>query len=187
MRLKFLIPALLAILVAAGCGGTVKARGDADEDAQPDTAEDVTGDTPVDSASDAAPDGAEDPATDAPRPDAEPDVEPDATGGGLVGDPCVDETELTDCGGIPSSERFCLNEMRMGPGGALEFPGGYCSAPCEDESDCGTGGLCIRIGYEDSYCFRECTSTGDCREGYVCDHFWSPSPPPSDYCIPPMW
>jgi hypothetical protein len=186
MNRDMLMPAFLAILLASGCGSTIKATGDVGEDAQPDLVDDVTGDVPVDAEPDGVPDVMDDHGPDGGPPDAVPDPGPDASTGGLVGDPCVDETELTDCSGIPSGERFCLNYIDMGPAGRLEFPDGYCSAPCNNPGDCGEGGLCIPLGPGGAYCFRECTSTEDCRESYVCDHFPGPYPTPDDYCLPPM-
>lgn len=44
------------------------------------------------------------------------------------------------------------------------FPGGYCTARCEADSDCPNNGLC-----RENYCLQRCVSPGDCRdEQYTC-------------------
>lgn len=180
----------LAVLacVASGCGGTMNVKGDrdAEEDATPDPVLDLVTD-----AEDAAPDPGEDgapvdaipdPAEDAPpeaAPDTAPDPVPDPTGDtgpgtGLAGDPC---TSGSDCMGIPSDTRFCMDYMW----GFIPFPGGYCSAWCGSSSDCGTGAGCV-VGQ----CFKRCTDDSECRtsEGYTCRVI--PYVTTDTYCLPPM-
>jgi hypothetical protein len=44
-----------------------------------------------------------------------------------------------------------------------EVPGGYCTAYCTTNSECGTAGVCV--GY---MCFRACNEHADCRPNYAC-------------------
>jgi hypothetical protein len=70
----------------------------------------------------------------------------------------------------------------------VETPGGYCSAPCTGDDECGAGGACLSAlslwrsfapdqamqggGFvaEPGVCLEPCDRTSDCRqaEGYVC-------------------
>ena len=89
---------------------------------------------------------------DAVIPDA-PDTGPT---GSLPGDPCRDDT---DCDGMGA---FC----------DPEYPGGYCTAPCDPDVPCPDGSTCVDTMMGSS-CFGDCdldAADGDfCpREGYGC-------------------
>ncbi len=66
--------------------------------------------------------------------------------------------------------------MQIPAGGALPMllsaPGGYCTAPCSSDAQCGEGGACLDdlgdLDLADSQCYGRCATTDDCREGYVC-------------------
>jgi hypothetical protein len=56
-------------------------------------------------------------------------------------------------------------------GGAMPAPGGYCSANCVDDSDCGggtcLGGLSFPGASIPGICFKKCSADADCgRAGY---------------------
>lgn len=60
-------------------------------------------------------------------------------------------------------------------GGAMEAPGGYCSAACMTNADCGEGGACSGafagfggVGATLGRCLKSCGSDAECREGYRC-------------------
>jgi hypothetical protein len=162
---------MASLIVLGGCGGNSK-NGE-DEDTSIDTPSDSmdTGTDPVDDVEpgDTETDTAGDTVTDAPV-----DTTGDAPTSGLVGDPC---TEDGDCEDTLGTEPFCLEDIPMGPGGTLEFPGGYCSATCTpDGGECGDGAICFGGGGPTSTrrCYKECTDDSDCREseGYECHELW---------------
>lgn len=96
-----------------------------------------------------------------------------------VGEAC---TAATECEG--AAGKTCTTSISLlGP--AIAFPGGYCSATCQANIECGTGGECpvgeslknspIPIpggasGLIPSYCYKTCTADTDCRTdvGYRC-------------------
>jgi hypothetical protein len=89
---------------------------------------------------------------------------PDTT----TGDACASDT---DCGGAAGT---CQTQLPVsGFGGAFgqttPAPGGYCSQPCQEDLDCGAGGLCTGGVLGGGYCFKPCAAVTDCREGYVCE------------------
>ncbi len=60
--------------------------------------------------------------------------------------------------------RTCLTD-------AEGYPDGTCSIPCELQTDCEPGGMCIDFT-AGTYCMSHCAYEGDgewaCREGWVC-------------------
>jgi hypothetical protein len=186
MKTMHTVAILVCVVVAAGCGGSIKSEGDttADTSTPPDAA-----DTTADSAADPGPDTAEDAAPDivvdpGPDPvDAVPDTavdtRPEVPPDGIVGDPC---STSGDCSGVPGSGRMCLTDVF----GMMTMPGGYCSADCTSDSDCGSLGDCVDFFGYGSYCLRTCSSPPDCRtsEGYTCDMVPGISSGP--YCLPPL-
>ena len=98
--------------------------------------------------------------------------------GGLVGDACYSATQ---CGGVPGAGVTCLTSIM----GYITFPGGYCSAVCTSDMDCGSSGACVNLNDLGRYCLKRCTSAGDCRtsESYTCDVVTGA---PGTYCIPPF-
>lgn len=185
---------LLVTSLAWGCGSSTSAREDGDDDTS--TPSDVTDSTPSDTIPDTTPpdgpppdgpppDGPppDGPPPDGPPPDGPPPDGPPPDGpppDGNVGDPCYTGT---DCMGVPGSGRTCLTDIS----GFISFPGGYCSADCTSDGDCGTGGECVDFYGYASYCLKVCTSATDCRvsEGYACDRVPG-GPSTTTYCIPPM-
>ncbi len=190
------IPILLCIagVLAAGCyssddliGGDGSVTPDAAPDAHPDT---VVPDVPADPVPpdvgpdivppDVAPDPWVDPDPD-PPPDPWPDVPPDVVDaevppGGIVGDGC---SSWRDCTGMPSSGADCWFDIM----GVARFPGGYCTATCGAEWECGPEGDCVDAMFV-TLCLRNCTTDGDCRtvEGYSCMDL--PFVGGGPYCLP---
>lgn len=64
----------------------------------------------------------------------------------------------------------CADSLRMALGGnALAAPGGYCTATCAIDSDCGDGGECVvPAGSKQGQCLARCLAPPDCRAGYLC-------------------
>lgn len=70
----------------------------------------------------------------------------------------------------------CLTAIADVFGGAsMDAPGGYCSAACTMNTDCGEGGVCSgafpSLGggpATPGSCFKGCNSAEECREGYRC-------------------
>jgi hypothetical protein len=154
-------------LVLAGCGD---GGGGGDDE---DTSEDSTPGDTVSDMTDAIPDPTTEPPEDTPT-EGTPDYTP---GDALVGDPC---TVVDDCAGIPSSAVNCMTDIM----GMIEFPGGYCSADCTTDDDCGEGATCYSAGGFLTLCLKDCTSDSDCREseGYGCDEI--PYLGGGPFCIP---
>ncbi len=95
---------------------------------------------------------------------------------GIVGDPCYSSTQ---CPGVPGAGRICLTSIM----GYITFPGGYCSASCTTDGDCGPWGDCVDLVDLGHYCLKRCTLFGDqCRiaEGYQCATVITEQ----TYCIP---
>jgi hypothetical protein len=76
--------------------------------------------------------------------------------------PCFDDSECTTEG---AGQAFCLTEDAAG------WPGGYCSATCSSDTDCGVDGIC-----QDGACVLSCASNADCRAGYTCQNFFASGP-----------
>jgi len=194
-RAAILATAAAAWVLAAGCGSSTKASPDAQTDTGTDAGTDTGTDMPVDTGTDAGTDTAPDPATD-PGTDTAVDTAvdtgtdtavdtapdgplPDGSPSGGVGDPCGSSA---DCMGVGSPGRFCLTDVA----GYIYFPGGYCSAACASDGECGPDGDCVDFYSYGSYCLRSCAGSPDCRtaEGYFCSTI--PGGDPGTYCLPPM-
>jgi hypothetical protein len=193
---------LCAMLAAAGCGGSTSPYGEG--------ADTTTSDTSLDAPADWAPGDGTDPAADTiPEPTADvsvdtipdpvvdtgvdtgwdvppdtsddpmPEFVPDPPPMGMVGAAC---TAPSDCMGVPSPERECVTDFY----GYVDLPGGYCSAVCTSDSDCGPLGACVDFYGSASYCMRECSEPYECRvaEGYSCSEL--PGGLGGPYCIPPF-
>lgn len=117
---------------------------DAESDASLDVPPDVPSDAAIDAPSDAPFDG---------RSDAAPDV---LRATGVAGDEC-NERELC--------APFTCIDVTMG------FPGGYCTAGCMTDSECGPNSVCTEVG-RSRVCLRRCAAGGDGRDcgraGYLC-------------------
>lgn len=94
---------------------------------------------------------------------------------GVVGTKCAMDT---DCKG---SNALCSERLNGGALGQLiggsPPTGGYCSASCMSDEDCGEGGLCF--GYYPQFgsgeCRKPCTKDADCgREDYECSRINMP-------------
>jgi hypothetical protein len=75
-------------------------------------------------------------------------------------------TDAAECGG-----GTCATTVlgTMIGGDPLPAPGGYCTATCTSNTDCGAGGACIGavMGFAEGTCMATC-SGDDCRDGYIC-------------------
>jgi hypothetical protein len=93
-----------------------------------------------------------------------------------VADADTDAGMSSDCGSVCMSSLGGALAMFMG--GGMAAPGGYCSANCVDDSDCG-GGLCLgAISFPGlsgtGICFKTCSADTDCRTGYACTAYTNP-------------
>lgn len=181
---------VLVLLVAGypgSCGGgSVLVTGDAGQGNESDLAGDpdmadtdlVPGEPPGpedDSSLEDVPDDAGIAGTDDPDEEEEIDCE------GYTGDSCHSSDE---CGCVPGAGRECLTNLS----GYVTFPGGYCSAACTSDSECGEGARCVAITTGHQMCLKLCRSTSQCRmaEGYTCE----PIPMSADtntYCLAYNW
>ncbi len=95
---------------------------------------------------------------------------------GGLGDGCTGDWE---CGAVPSPMSYCAMDLL----GFLSFPGGYCTASCSSDTECGPEGTCVDVWF-DSLCLLDCDFSEDCRldEGYDCMDlpFFGGGP----YCLP---
>ena len=129
---------------------------------------------------DVAPDPWIDPDPD-PPPDVWPDMPPDVVDvdvapGGIVGDGC---SSWRDCTGMPTTSADCWFDIM----GFARFPGGYCSAYCSSDRECGLEGECVDVIFI-TLCLRTCDYDEDCRtsEGYACMEL--PFVGGGPYCLP---
>jgi hypothetical protein len=88
-------------------------------------------------------------------------------GDNTAGDAC---TKADDCPG-----GMCATSLSNGiTGGTTPAPGGYCSAQCSKDEECGKGGACAGAlsvpgqGSTKGSCEQVCTKNADCRDGYYC-------------------
>lgn len=117
-----------------------------------------------------------------------------ARGGGPLGSACTANTECT------GANARCVTQLLV-----LPIPGGYCSAHCTNDRQCGPTGACPFAGVAGlakaflpdagaladsaSVCVKKCTTAADCRTGYVCQAL--PQIPfiltsTAKLCIPPI-
>jgi len=173
-RFSYLI--MLAWLIAACASTTTPVNRDADAGDPSSDLTDIT-DLPVETTDVPVETPTEVP-TEVPTEIIAETVDDGGSTGGVVGDACYSATQ---CGGVPGAGVTCLTSIM----GYITFPGGYCSAVCTSDMDCGTGGACVNLNDLGRYCLKRCTSAGDCRtsESYGCDVVTGA---PGTYCIPPM-
>lgn len=111
-----------------------------------------------------------------------------------LGAPCkVNE----DCKGTGTR---CITTSQIS---GLVYPGGFCTAGCASDAECGTGGWCplatmdagvfpsAEVQKAVTICLLKCEADKDCREGYVCTTessltFLPPSDSTQKYCRPPV-
>ena len=64
----------------------------------------------------------------------------------------------------------CMRELQVGSmTEAREAPGGYCTAACASDLQCGEGAECsVGAGADRGLCLGACHTQRDCRDGYVC-------------------
>ena len=93
----------------------------------------------------------------------------------VVGDAC---STIEHCSCVPSILPNCMTELAT----FGTFPGGYCSATCVIDFDCGDGADCINLGML-HFCLRACVDDYGCRynEGYTCREV---SEGGKAYCLP---
>ena len=76
----------------------------------------------------------------------------------------------------------CALELPSAMGDMVAAPGGYCTAACEIDADCGAGSICaFTLG--GTRCFKSCAIETDCRTDYVCGERGI-SDPPTIVCTP---
>jgi hypothetical protein len=75
---------------------------------------------------------------------------------GNIGDACFKDS---DCPSTAAFLGLC----------SLNYPNGYCTRLCAQDSDCGQGSLCV-ASTTGANCARICTKATDCRvsDGYSC-------------------
>ena len=105
-------------------------------------------------------------------------------------------TADTDCKG--TGTRCILTSQISG----LTYPGGYCTASCANDAECGEKGWCplattdagvfpsAEVQKAVTVCLVKCEADTECREGYVCSSestlsFLPPSESTQKYCRPP--
>lgn len=70
-----------------------------------------------------------------------------------------------DCGGATCATSVLGTMLGAQP---VSAPGGYCTASCMNDGECGAGGACL-VGLDlMGSCFATCDAADDCRDGYVC-------------------
>jgi hypothetical protein len=69
-----------------------------------------------------------------------------------------EQQELED-GSVGSACGECDTELLCIP----DVPGGYCTAECAVDADCGAQGACVA-----NLCYRACDADADCRPSYAC-------------------
>ncbi len=81
-------------------------------------------------------------------------------------------------GAACSSEAECEGAPCIG-----EWPGGYCTADCVSNEDCGEDATCVPVGRGSNICLANCDleDTDSCRTGYGCT---SPGSIGASVCIP---
>jgi hypothetical protein len=86
----------------------------------------------------------------------------DARGASPVGGPCA---SASDCAvGGPA---VCWARNYLNVSSNLAARGGYCTAECTSDADCGDG-VCIDEGSDGKWCMAKCQAAADCRSGYAC-------------------
>lgn len=86
------------------------------------------------------------------------------TGG--IGDPCTDDTA---CKVGPSPK--CWKSNVLNNTANPPTPGGYCSAACTADAQCGAGNRCVNLG-PGSFCLAGCSNATTCRHpGYACTYY----------------
>jgi hypothetical protein len=92
-----------------------------------------------------------------------------------VGNPCAGDTDCTTVGNF---ETLCFPPVLL-DGGPSNFPGGYCTAACNDDSNCSPNGTaaCLTLGQAPNTfdaCLKKCPQSeadggqNSCRTGYQC-------------------
>jgi len=184
MRLTFAIGAVLGLL---GCGGAIKAAGDAGEvDAAGDPAADVALDPALepepDAGSDVVSDGAVDVEPDGANPECSDGIDND-------GDDLVDMEDF-DCAspdddpeGPPEGECSIDNHCAAGweecdrsTGTCYDPPMGELCAECRSSEDCGDGvtgdnpnrDFCLIGWWPPGECTKDCAGDFDCPKGFRC-------------------
>ena len=95
----------------------------------------------------------------------------------------ADCESASDCTGVTNPYRVCLTGEATSDLG--HWVGGYCSANCSLDLDCGPGAACA--DYDGGNCLKLCTEHDECRERegpspYLCKEY--PDFGPAMYCLP---
>lgn len=83
---------------------------------------------------------------------------------GALGAAC---STVMDCGKVPK-DAVCFREYLLNSPVLQRTPGGYCSAYCDRDADCGADGRCVDLVFAGKACFARCDKSGICRAGYAC-------------------
>lgn len=101
----------------------------------------------------------------------------EGTAGSAALEPLPDKTAGKTCEADGDcATGMCLTSIPGSFGSAaMDAPGGYCSATCTTNTDCGEGGVCSGAfpGFGGAAatpgrCMQSCESAEDCRDGYRC-------------------
>lgn len=93
----------------------------------------------------------------------------------VTGDACNSAEQCESLG----EQSVCLPD-------GVPFEGGYCTASCEVDADCGADARCLLDFYSfTTLCMASCEDATDCRDGYPCIE-WDLSPDTADdrVCFP---
>jgi hypothetical protein len=106
-----------------------------------------------------------------PRRDALPD--------GVVGSACERDTDCADGAAV------CFEVLQLSLDNELvAAPGGYCSAPCLFDVDCGAGAQCVSGVITGGQCLASCNAVAPCRDGYECVAHLRDGDPAATVCTP---
>lgn len=83
---------------------------------------------------------------------------------GALGAACRSEADCTKVAKDP----VCFREYLLNSPVLQRTPGGYCSAHCERNADCGPLGRCVDLWLAGRVCMARCNQSGICRAGYAC-------------------
>jgi hypothetical protein len=81
-----------------------------------------------------------------------------------IGGPCAANLDCIE-GKVP----VCWKATVFNTMAGQAVPGGYCSAKCASDLDCGANGECVDFGLSGKWCLAICAGPNDCRgQGYAC-------------------
>ena len=85
---------------------------------------------------------------------------------GEIGSPCTTDTDCLQGAG----QRVCFKSNLLNDAKGAPTPGGYCSAVCGGDADCGTNNYCLSFPpAAGAYCVAGCSDAATCRKpDYLC-------------------